>query len=262
MKVYILVIVMLFFCAAIMPISSSSSAYSSQKDFRNHYGIDMVYIPGGEFMMGAEHPANGRIRANDTEKPIHRVRLAHGFYMSRTEITQRQWQAVMGTNPSYFKGGSLPVEGVSFANATAFISKLNKLNDGYSYGLPSEAEWEYACRAGTTGDAHGELDSIAWYLDNSDNKTHPVGEKQPNAFGLYDMLGNVWELCEDRWHPNYEGAPSDGSAWTTGSEVARVVRGGSRVDAAYEVTATRRMSSAGPPGSGPFAGVRLVAVQK
>jgi formylglycine-generating enzyme required for sulfatase activity len=261
MKIYLVVMVMLFSCVATVRVTAVHMPYPPQNGFKNRHGIDMVYIPAGEFMMGAEHPARGRIGANDTEKPIHRVKLAYGFYMSRYEITQGQWQAVIGTNPSYFKGRNLPVESVSFANATAFISKLNKLNDGYSYRLPSEAEWEYACLAGTTGDAHVDLNSIAWYSENSDNKTHPIGEKQPNAFGLYDMLGNVWELCEDRWHRNYEGAPDDGSAWITGAG-AHVVRGGSRVDAAYEVTATRRMSSEGPPGSGPFAGIRLVAVRK
>jgi formylglycine-generating enzyme required for sulfatase activity len=231
------------------------------KSFKNRYGIEMVYIPPGEFMMGAEHPAHGRILANDTEKPIHRVRIAYGFYMSRYEITQAQWQVVMGNNPSYFKGPMLPVESVSFASAIRFTNKLNTLSDGYNYRLPSEAEWEYACRAGTTGDTYGDLDQIAWYSDNSGLKTHPVGKKQPNAFGLYDMLGNVWELCADLWHRNYQGAPTDGSTWTKGGGASgHVVRGGSRVGATYEVTSTVRMI--GPPGSGPFAGVRLVSVPR
>jgi formylglycine-generating enzyme required for sulfatase activity len=232
-----------------------------QQDIKNHYGIEMVYIPPGEFVMGAEHPAQGRIQANNTERPVHRVRIAYGFYMSRYEITQAQWQAVMGNNPSYFKGPSLPVESVSFASAFRFTNTLNKLNDGYDYRLPSEAEWEYACRGGTNGDVHADPDKIAWYMENSGMKTHPVGEKEPNSFGLYDMLGNVWELCADQWHRNYEGAPSDGSKWITGGDRSgRVVRGGSRVDAAYDVTSTRRMSSASLSPGHPFAGVRLVAV--
>ena len=156
---------------------TSSASEGPQKSFKNRYGIEMVYVPPGEFMMGAEHPAHGRVQANDTERPVHRVTIAYGFYMSRYEITQAQWYAVMGNNPSYFKGQNLPVESVSLTSADRFTSKLNKLNDGYNYRLPSEAEWEYACRAGTTGDTYGDLDRIAWYADNSAKKTHPVGEK-------------------------------------------------------------------------------------
>jgi formylglycine-generating enzyme required for sulfatase activity len=199
------------------PTTLGSAAEAPQKSFKNRYGIEMVYVPSGEFMMGSED--------NDTAKPVHRVRIGYGFYMSRYEITQAQWQAAVGKLPSdpEFRGHNLPVDNAEFEDVVNFINKLNKLNDGYNYRLPSEAEWEYGCRAGTTGDYYGDLDRIAWYAANSGDKTHPVGEKQPNAFGLYDMLGNVQEWCGDYWHDNYKGAPTDGSKWIKGGD--RVFRG-------------------------------------
>jgi formylglycine-generating enzyme required for sulfatase activity len=158
----------------------------------------------------------------------------------------------MGTNPSYFKGcDNCPVEQVSWDDAQAFIKKLNAQNEGYTYRLPSEAEWEYACRAATTGDYAGDLDSMGWYYNNSGdavlsgqwdasklsanrNRTHAVGSKQPNAFGLFDMHGNVWEWCQDWYHDSYAGAPTDGSAWLSGGEQKyRVLRGGSWIDGAF-----------------------------
>jgi formylglycine-generating enzyme required for sulfatase activity len=169
------------------PATLGNAAVAPQKSFKNRYGVEMIYIPPGEFVMGAEHPAHGRVQANTTEEPVHRVTIAYGFYISRYEITQAQWQAVMGNNPSYFKGQSLPVESVSFASAIHFTNTLNKLNDGYDYRLPSEAEWGYACRGGTTGDAYADPDKIAWYMENSGMKTHPVGEKEPNAFLTDDL---------------------------------------------------------------------------
>ena len=202
------------------PVKGNASVTEGDpgKGFKNRYGIEMVYIPPGEFMMGSEK--------QDSTKPVHRVRIAYGFYMSRYEITQAQWQAAMGKLPAYdvqFKAHDLPVDNADFDDAVHFINKLNSLNDGYNYRLPSEAEWEYACRAGTTGDTYGDLDKIAWVRDNSDDKTHPVGGKQPNAFGLYDMLGNIQEWVGDYWHDNYKGAPTDGSKWLKGGD--RVFRG-------------------------------------
>ena len=115
------------------------------------------------------------------------------------------------------------------------------MNDGYAYRLPSEAEWEYACRAGTTGAYPGKLSDIAWYLENSGTKTHAVGSKQPNAWGLFDMYGNVWEWCEDWYHDSYKGAPSDGGAWLSGeSERSRVLRGSSMVGEASDLRCTYR----------------------
>jgi formylglycine-generating enzyme required for sulfatase activity len=127
-----------------------------QKSFKNRYGVEMIYIPPGEFMMGSEK--------DDREKPVHRVRIGYDFYMSRCEITQVQWQAAVGKLPidPEFRGHNLPVDNAEFEDAVNFMNKLNKLNDGYSYRLPSEAEWEYACRAGTTGDYYGDLDKIAF----------------------------------------------------------------------------------------------------
>jgi formylglycine-generating enzyme required for sulfatase activity len=161
------------------------------------------------------------------------------FFMGKYEVTQEQWEAVMGNNPSYFKGAKRPVEQVSWNDAVAFCQKLSQ-KTGKSYRLPSEAEWEYACRAGTkTPFYFGE--TITPELVNYDGnypygaapkglyrrKTTDVGSFPPNAFGLYDMHGNLWEWCSDRWHDNYNGAPTDGSSWETGTSEYRVRRGGS-----------------------------------
>ena len=145
--------------------------------------MEFASVPAGSFKMGLDSYSD--------ESPVHQVTFASGFYMGRYEVTQAQWQKVMGNNPSSDKscGENCPVEKVSWDDAQEFIKKLNAMNDGYTYRLPSEAEWEYACRAGTTGDDAGDLDSMAWYGKNSDDKMHPVGQKQPNAWGLYDMHG-------------------------------------------------------------------------
>ncbi|MBN2685089.1 MAG: SUMF1/EgtB/PvdO family nonheme iron enzyme, partial [Pontiellaceae bacterium] len=192
-------------------------------------GISMEFIPiaAGSFMMGS---TNG----DDDEKPVHRVTITKPFWMAKTEVTQAQWRQVMGSNPSNFKGDTLPVEQVSWDDAMEFCRKLTqierqagRLPEGFEYMLPTEAQWEYACRAGTTGDYAGDLDAMAWYGDDVwESHPHPVGTKQPNAWGLYDMHGSVLEWCLDDWHESYEGAPSDGSRWGDGSGSDRVGRGG------------------------------------
>lgn len=198
------------------PASVPTSA-PPPKGFKSRRGIEMVYIPPGRFMMGLN--------------PAHEVKISYSFYMGKYEVTQAQWKAVMSSNPSFFVecGDTCPVEQVLWNDAQDFIGKLNEANDGYTYRLPSEAEWEYACRAGTTGDFYSEdVDDIGWYDGNSGRRTHAVGGKQPNAFGLYDMSGNVWEWCKDWYHLNYDGAPTDGRAWSSGgSDFDRVLRGGS-----------------------------------
>jgi formylglycine-generating enzyme required for sulfatase activity len=184
-----------------------------------------VNIPAGEFLMGS---SNG----DRDERPAHRVRISRGFEMGKYEVTQAQWEAVMGSNSSHFKGPNLPVENVSWDEVQDFIQRLNGLSQRYTFRLPTEAEWEYACRAGTTGDYAGSLDAMAWYGANSGNRTHPVGQKQPNAWGLYDMHGNVWEWCQDWYGSNYyEQSPgTDPQGPSSGS--GRVVRGGSWGDSA------------------------------
>jgi len=187
--------------------------------------ISMVLIPAGSFTMGGE-------KIND-EKPSHTVYI-RSFLMGKTEVTQKQWQEVMGNNPSHFTacGPECPVENISFYDVTKFIAKLNQ-NSGQKYRLPSEAEWEYAARAGSTTEwSHGMIESnlsnYAWFDRNSGGKTQVVRQKLSNAFGLFDMHGNVWEWTQDCWHGDYGGAPTDGSAWTTGcSGNYRVLRGGS-----------------------------------
>jgi formylglycine-generating enzyme required for sulfatase activity len=169
-----------------------------------------------------------------SEKPFHPVKIERAFYLATTPVTQGQWRRVMGDNPSSFKacGEDCPVEMVSWEDAQRFIAKLNQLEAGVSYRLPSEAEWEYACRAGSDtefffGNDLARLGEFAWYSANSNNQTHPVGGKRPNAWGLYDMNGNAWQWVEDDWHATYDGAPSDGSAWIDPKRSAsRVVRGG------------------------------------
>jgi len=184
-------------------------------------GMRFVLIPPGEFMMGS--PGRGGTMFGDEVQ--HRVRLTNGFWLQTTEVTQGQWQKVMGYNLAYFmKGDNYPVESVSWNEVQYFLKKLNAMDPGKNYRLPTEAEWEYACRAGTTDEQYGELDAIAWYEGNSDGQTHPVGRKQPNAWGLYDMLGNVWEWCQDRYDGYPAGAVTDPTGPTTGS--GRVYRVG------------------------------------
>ena len=194
-------------------------------------GIEFVWIPPGEFQMGSTSQ-----RAYPDEQPVTRVRISKGFYLGKYKVTQDQWQAVMGNNPSHFSGcGRCPVEQVSWDDAQAFIGRLNARSGGDRYRLPTEAEWEYAARAGTTTDTYAGditepdgndpvLNGIAWYGSNSGGRTHPVGQKAPNGFGLYDMLGNVREWVVD-WYGGYlGGAVTDPSGPASGSD--RVFRGG------------------------------------
>lgn len=196
------------------------------KTFKDCPGCpEMVELPAGSFAMGSN---NGE----PDEKPLHNVTIAQPFAIGKTEVTQKQWQAVMGNNPSYFTDcdDTCPVEQVSWNDVQAFIKKLNA-RTGRQYRLPSEAEWEYACRAGNQQEYCGSdtADSVSWNSVNSGrflfNRPHPVASKQANAFGLYDMSGNVWEWVEDNYHDNFNGAPEDGSAWMNGS--MHVLRGGS-----------------------------------
>ncbi|MDG2390934.1 MAG: formylglycine-generating enzyme family protein, partial [Planctomycetaceae bacterium] len=169
----------------------------------------------------------------DKETP-HQVTLTKAFELGVYEVTQEQYEAVMGENPSRFKGAQNPVEKVSWDDAVEFCRKLSALpaetSPGYVYRLPTEAEWEYACRAGTTtvysfGDSESDLGDYAWYNKNSGNTTHPVGGRKPNAWGLYDMHGNVWEWCQDRYGDLPSGSVTDPLGASSGS--GRVYRGGS-----------------------------------
>jgi len=184
--------------------------------------LEMVLIPGGSFMMGSPQTDPDR---QDDESPLHEVTVPK-FWMGRYSITQGQYQAIMGSNPSCFKGDNRPVENVSWYDAMEFCARLSA-HTSQTYTLPSEAQWEYACRAGTTTPFHfGE--TITPDLVNYDgNYTTEVGSFPPNRFGLYDIHGNVFEWCMDRWYDNYHGAPADGSAWVTGGYNRRVLRGGS-----------------------------------
>jgi formylglycine-generating enzyme required for sulfatase activity/uncharacterized caspase-like protein len=213
--------------------------------------LDMVTLPAGSFMMGS--PASDP-DASDREKPQHEVKLK-SFSIGKYPITQEQYQAVMDDNPSHFKNKpenpveavmgdpalfknlpKNPVENVSWDDAQKFCKQLSQLT-GKKYCLPTEAEWEYACRAGTQtrfyfGDDAAKLGDYAWYSQNSDLKTHPVGEKKPNDWGLYDMSGNVWEWCEDPRHDNYANKPekikdNSNTIWLSSGTFFRVLRGGS-----------------------------------
>jgi formylglycine-generating enzyme required for sulfatase activity len=240
---------------------------------KNSIGMELVYVPAGSFLMGSP---SAEIGWEPDEKPLHQVMIGEGFYIGRYEVTQAQWRAVMRRNPSAFKYCSrCPVDSVSWDDAQRFIRRLNARGDGFAYRLPTEAEWEYACRAGTTTPfAFGS--SLSWTQANFDGTfpyggaakglirltTTPVGSFQPNAWGLYDMHGNVWEWCEDWHHYSYDGAPTDGVAWLSGGlQKFRVLRGGSWKDRAYYLRSGER--SADAPGSRAYYyGFRVAAVSR
>lgn len=182
------------------------------------------WIPPGRFWMGS--PDDDR-EVFDHEKPQHQVQLTRGFWLFNTPCTQALWQAVMSTNPSHFQGGNRPVEQVSWEDCQEFIAKVNELLPGLSLQLPTEAQWEYACRAGTETPRYAEkLDAIAWYEKNSKDETHEVKLKLPNAWGLYDMLGNVAEWCLDGWR-EYKAEMAIDPLGPTDASVVRDIRGGS-----------------------------------
>jgi len=205
---------------------------------------EMVVIPAGTFMMGSKADPFTTTHINKEEQPQHAVSI-RSFALGKFEVTQEQWYALMGNLPSNFKGRTLPVEQVSWVDAQNFIKRLNA-KTGQNYRLPSEAEWEYAARAGSPadyffGDDLNQLSRFAWFGGNSGNKTQPVGGKTANNFGLHDMHGNVWEWTQDCWNGNYAGAPADGSAWTAGDCSRWVLRGGSWVSPPQDLRSAGRI---------------------
>ena len=216
--------------------------------FRNHDipEMEFTYIPGGSFVMGSSVTEQDR---DDDEGPLRRV-VVKSFYLQTTEMTQEQWTEVMGYNPSFHQGDNLPVEQVSWNEVQRFIRRLNVLDPGKSYRLPSEAEWEYACRAdsdtrfpwGDDPDYRG-LDMFSWTEIGLLGYSHPVGGKLPNGWGLYDMHGNVFEWCDDWYHSHYFEAPVDGSAWLQPIMEHRVYRGGGSIIQAWDFTVKRSRSA-------------------
>ena len=219
---------------------------------KNGISIDMVRVEAGTFTMGATAEMK---EPYDDEKPTHRVTLTNDYYIGKYEVTQALWQAVMGNNPSSFKGDNLPVEQVSWNDCQKFISQLNRIT-GKTFRLPTEAEWEYAARGGNKSRGYqysgsNNLSDVAWYTDNSGYKTHTVGTKQPNELGIYDMSGNVLEWCQD-WYGIYSSSSQiNPTGATSGSD--RVNRGGSwlydardsRSSYRYEIMPNCRIGSLG-----------------
>jgi len=236
------------------------------KTLRNSIGMELMLIQAGTFQMGSND-------GEPNEKPVHTVHLSRPFYLGKYEVTQAQWEAVMDNNPSEYQGrpGSLtgalyksnpnrPVETVSWNDVQEFIRQLNARESGARYRLPTEAEWEYAARAGSTtaysfGDDWRQFGQYGWYIDNTDGAPAPVGQLRPNAWGLYDMYGNVWEWVQD-WEGSY---PSSSVTDPTGSPSgsARVMRGGSsRVDEPHARSSTR--GGLAPSDSSDYLGFRLL----
>jgi formylglycine-generating enzyme required for sulfatase activity len=207
-------------------VDEDSAAMTGQRtgELRTFGGIEMVWCPPGEFLMGSPEDEEGRSEYIETQ---HRVSLTKGFWLAKTECTQGQWESVMGDNPSTFKGMDLPVEQVSWDDVQKYLIKMNTryaLPSGWKWSLPTEAQWEYACRAGTVTAFAGDLDEMAWYAKNSGTKTNPVGTKKANDWGLYDMHGNLAEWCAD-WYGGYKtGSATDPTGTADGS--FRVWRGG------------------------------------
>ncbi len=245
----------------------------------NSIGMKFTLITAGEFMLGSNR------YFEDFEGKGHRVKIRKPFYLGTYPVTQKEWKSVMGNNPSFFKGDNLPVETVSWNDVQEFIKKLNEKEGSNKYRLPEGMEWEYAARAGTTticpfGDDESKLGDYAWYCENSgsrppkkgdchgydeddylslkwNGKTHNVGQKKPNPWGLYDMLGNVWEWDQDKWVFNYTGPPTDESSW---EKEGRCQRGGCFGDFAEDCCLNFYDGHGNPNSGNKFTGFRLLRV--
>ena len=231
---YILTLLTALFCAVTASAAEVPSETAPKKNLTIDLGggvtMEFVLIRPGTFPMGEKQSA-------------HKVTLTKPFYLGKYHVTQEQWERVMGNNPSHFKGLKNPLENASWEDCQVFVRKLGEKMPGQTFRLPTEAEWEYACRAGSTtrwcyGDAEAGLGEYGWYDRNSSGTTHPVGEKKPNAWGLYDMHGNVWQLCAD-WYADYPpGDVTDPVGPATGT--VRVTRGGEWNRNAYHATSAFR----------------------
>ena len=207
--------------------------------------MEMIYCAPGSFMMGSPEDEEGRY----DDETQHKVTLTRGFWLGKYPVTQSQWKSVMGGNPSDFKGDANPVDSVTWDDCKEFIKKINS-RFNFTARFPTEAEWEYACRAGTEGaySGTGDLDDMGWYDGNSDGRTHPVGEKEPNAWGFHDMHGNVYEWCGD-WYGSYpHGVVTDPEGPSSGGN--RVLRGGCWIDFAGLCRSAFRVSR--DPGDGSY----------
>lgn len=229
------------------------------EEIKNSIDMELILIPSGSFQMGVDKSFEA-----EADATRHSVTISTPFYMGKHEVTQKQWAAIMGRNPSKFKGSTRPVEQVSWDDVQKFIAALNQ-KEGKHYRLPTEAEWEYAARAGTKTayffgddeDDEGLLSQYAWFKGNSGKKTHPVGMLLPNAWGLYDMHGNVWEWCQDWYDKEYyaKSPDADPSGPLSGSD--HVIRGGSWNKIPYYLKAGYR-NYATPDGVDDTLGFRLV----
>ena len=241
---------------ALMVWNISKSGNSTLTFTVNGVSFEMMPVAGGTFSMGATKSMDSD--AYDSESPVHDVKL-NEYYIGKTEVTQALWLAVMGSNPSYFKGDNLPVENVSWNECQKFIKKLNE-KTGKTFRLPTEAEWEYAARGGDSSRGYkysgsNNIDAVAWYEGNAKSKTHPVGTNQPNELGIYDMSGNVWEWCSD-WYGNYS-SKAQTNPKGAASGYNRVNRGGSWDFYARNCRSTRR-SNFSPDNRNSDVGFRLV----
>jgi formylglycine-generating enzyme required for sulfatase activity len=240
-----LCLALLFF--GLVGVPSSSAAL---KTYTNSIGMEFVLIPAGSFTMGADKKWKD---AFEEDAPQHRVRISKPFYLGTYEVTQAQWTAVMGNNPSKYKGLNNPVEQVSWDDIHVFMQRLNQKEGHARYRLPTEAEWEYAARAGTEsaysfGDDARELGGYAWHDEGYDfGSTHPVGKKRPNPWGLYDMHGNVYEWVQDWYGERYYSASPDTDPKGPSSGSYRVSRGGSWYAYAQNCRAAYRYGNS--PGS-------------
>lgn len=229
-------------------VEDSEAVKIVEADYTDAQGIRFMLIKPGSFMMGRDINDD---MGYDPELPQHQVTIKQPFYLGQFEVTQAQWQQVLGNNPANFVGPERPVENVSFKDIQQFIAKLNLLNPDMTYHLPSEAQWEYAARAGSTsayfsGPNSAFVSHYGWYIGNTSGSTQKVGQLQPNPWGLYDIYGNVAEWVEDCWHPNYLEAPTTEQAWTASTGwfanncKQRVLRGGSWFSPVFELRSAYR----------------------